>query len=308
MSIDTKLNSRLNPLDNFTVLKLIEKSKYPVYKALDKRTNKEVALKIFPSTTGGSICYEREKNFLIKFSHSNIITLFESGQDCFNSIDNRSVSYLSIECAQYGDMLGLFMKYGCMPETLARSVFRQIVEGVSHMHSCGIAHMDLKLDNILIDDNFNAKVIDFDVSQSMTDTKQFGSGTVVYRSPEVKNKSTTNYAAADIYSLGIILFILMSGSPPYEETQREYNGPFEYSRGYILMRKNNARYWEREAKARGSRTFYPKEFIELVNWMLSEDPEQRPSLEKLKNHVWYRGDILEGRHYTDEMKKFMLIS
>jgi serine/threonine protein kinase len=219
-----------------------------------------------------------------------------------------SVSFLAIEYAKNGDMLGPFMKGACMPESLARTFFQHIIEAVSYMHNCGVAHMDLKLDNILIDDEFNPKVIDFDVSQEVTDAKQFGSGTVVYRAPEVKDRKCTNYIAADIYSLGVILFVMVSGYPPYEEKQRERNGPWVYSRDYTLMRNNNARYWEREAKARGSRSFFTKEFIDIVNWMLTEDPEKRPSMEELKNHDWYKGFTLEGRNYREEMKKFMVSS
>jgi serine/threonine protein kinase len=308
MCIDNKSHvQEVNPLDNFTFIKLLEQSKYPVYKALDKRSNKKVALKLFPSTTGGCLCFEREKSFLKKLNHPNIITFFDSAEDCPIDMEKvQSVSYLSVEYAKHGDMLGPFMNGSNMPESLARTVFQQITEGVSYMHVCGVAHMDLKLDNILIDDDYNARIIDFDVSQDVHDKKQFGSGTVVYRAPEVKDKTCTNYVAADMYSLGIILFVMVSGYPPYEEKQRERNGPWEYSRDYTLMRNNNVRYWDREAKARGSRSFYTKEFIDIINWMLKEDPEKRPSMEELKSHSWYKGQTLEGRTYQDEMKKFMV--
>jgi serine/threonine protein kinase len=309
MSIENSSTKGLNPLENFTLIKLLESSKYPVYKALDKRTNKEVALKLFPSTTGGCMCFEREKSFLSRLHHPTIITFFESADDCPITMEKfNSVSYISIEFAKHGDLLGPFMKGANMKENLARTFFQNIVSAISYMHSSGIAHMDLKLDNILIDDDFNPKVIDFDVSQSLTDKKQFGTGTVVYRAPEVKERNCQNFMAADIYSLGVILFVMVSGNPPYEEKQKERNGPWIYSRDYTLMRINNARYWEREAKARGGRNFYTKEFIDIVNWMLMEDPLQRPTMQELKSHEWFTGMILESSEYKEEMEKFMVMS
>jgi len=190
-----------------------------------------------------------------------------------------------------------------MSETLARSVFAQVLDALSHMHSKNVAHLDLKIENLLIDENFNLKLTDFDLSQNLDDSFLEGRGTPGYRAPEIKEGTGKNFVAADIYSLGVILFILFSGIPPYTEVDKGMTTEFDPF--YRIMRKCPEKFWEVHAKHKQNPEFYSKEFISLVNWMLSEAPADRPSLEQIVNHPWFQQEIWTDEKYVDEMKSYV---
>jgi serine/threonine protein kinase len=246
---------------------------------------------------------KEKKLFLLKLSHKNLISIVDCGENCSgSSFTNRRVSFIALEFAKYGDLLELLMNGDEISEPLARTWFQKIIEGVEYMHAHRVAHMDLKLENVLIDANFNLKLCDFDVSQNLTDKKQVGAGTMIYRAPEVSSGLCKNFSAADIYSLGVILFILISGNPPYQEEHTDKGKDWRYDHHYTTMRKNNQEYWREEAKSKGKEDYFSSDLIQLINWMLAEDPEERPSIEDIKNHQWYKGKVLLEYEYQHKME------
>lgn len=105
-----------------------------------------------------------------------------------------------------------------MGEDQARFFFKQLCESLKYIHSQGIVHRDLKLDNILIDDRNNLKLIDFGFSICVDKDQKLKifCGTPSFMAPEIVQKKDYNGFATDIWSLGVILFVMLSGGYPFK--------------------------------------------------------------------------------------------
>jgi len=213
------------------------------------------------------------------------------------------VSYLVLEHSPFGDLLEVISTHGQMPEILVRTLFHQLIDALSYLHRKNVAHMDLKAENILLDDKFNLKLIDFDQSQSLDSNAIEVKGTLGYRAPEVKAGYCPDLRAADIYAAAVLLFILVTGYPPYTEFARGYGS--DYEAYYKLMRSDIGKFWEIHAKHKKNPNFYSEDFKDLVSWMLSEDPANRPNIEDIVNTPWYQGATLKEEDYQAEMKKYL---
>lgn len=301
--LDDQLGSTL---DHYTLDKLLSHTKYPVYLATDTNQSKQVALKLFPVNSNSSINFQREIQILSNLTHQNIISLHENAShepSNFSSSQNEPFTYVALEYANYGDLFEIVSKAGHMSEGLVRSLFSQLLDSVEYMHSKNVAHLDLKAENILLDSDFCLKVTDFDLAQPIDDAFLEGRGTPGSRAPEIKEGSAKNFAKADVYSLGIILFMMMSGISPYREV--ENGAKLEFDQFYMVMRKWNAKFWELHAKHKQDPNYYSQEFISLVNAMLSEKVSDRPTIGEIREHAWMKKDILIGEDYKTEIMKYL---
>jgi len=294
-----------SPLSCFSITKTINSNRNPIYQAYDKKFNRSVVLKTFPYRASIQKSYLREKTHLMSLNHPYIVQIYEAVDCTISNIDiiEKKVSYIALEYASRGDVLDIIQKNGQIPETLTRTLFHQLIEAISYLHSRNVAHLDLKVDNMLIDEVFNLKLIDFDLSQNLDSTILEAKGTPGCRAPEVKTGICSNLRAADIYSAAIILFIMTTGYPPYLEVSQESEA--EYDAYYRLMRKNNSRFWEVHAKHKKNPEFFSGDFKELVAWMLSEEPRERPTIEDIKKSKWYNGPSFQGEEFKVEMKKYL---
>mmetsp|Transcript_22495 Transcript_22495/g.19455 ORF Transcript_22495/g.19455 Transcript_22495/m.19455 type:complete len:165 (+) Transcript_22495:382-876(+) len=151
--------------------------------------------------------------------------MFETVPRVDTKIDEQTfkLSYIAMECAPYGDFHDLtFQKHLFnQDEVLLRTFFKHLVDGLDYLHSNDISHLDLKLENLLLGEDFKLKIIDFGFSncKAQGDNGSLGSGTEDYRAPEVINGQVEDYKAADIFSLGIILFVMTFGFFPYQEDE-----------------------------------------------------------------------------------------
>lgn len=204
----------------------------------------------------------------------------------------------------YGDLFEIMCNHGAMPQKLARTLFHQFVDGLEHMHSQRVAHMDLKLENLLISEDFTLKITDFDLSMKIgeeTFSKHTGRGTSGYRAPEVKNETCVNLQAADIYSLGVILFVLVSGSPPYNEV--ETSSGHEFDKYYQLLREDPIKFWRIQDKFRPG--IFSSELKNFFCQLISERPRSRPTLEEIRGNEWFKGETFDTESLKEEMKKYL---
>ena len=124
--------------------------------------------------------------------------------------------YISMEVCSHGDLFDLISKNGCIKDkALLMSLFKQVGRGVAAIHQTGNAHLDLKLENILIDSELNLKICDFGFVQPINELLTVGYGSENYMAPEIRRKDQYRGGQADIFSLGVILFILSFGVPPF---------------------------------------------------------------------------------------------
>ena len=156
----------------------------------------------------------KEIQTLSQMDHPNIMALFEV-------IDTRMNVNLVMEMCNGKSLYHYIKKKENMrlPEELCRVIFRQLVDGIAYLHSNDIVHRDLKLDNILIDpsDGNRIKIIDFGFSiRAPADQKlTLFCGTPHYMDPDISRKKDYNGHAADVWALGVILFILLTGKLPF---------------------------------------------------------------------------------------------
>jgi len=280
--------------DTLSIIKKLGRGKLSVYEAYSPTRKANYALKLFPKTKFGMTQYSKEK-LMFSLKHPNII------QRVPIACKDNSFYPLLTEFAQHGDFFELVTK-GCMSgEVVVRSYFHQLIEGLEYVHSQGIAHLDLKLDNLMLGADYKLKIIDFDQAQPLKDDKITSGGTTCYRAPEVIDGTCSDLAAADIYGAGIILFAFMAKQFPFNEKEDRSNTDVNC---YSTFVHNNKLFWlgkiSRKNKT-GARGTFTKDFIQLLNGMWNADPSLRWTLDQVKASKWYQGPVLDERTLRTQM-------
>jgi len=260
-------------------------SKFPVFLAKDSSTEKLFAIKFFPwdeQTDQPSKYFHKEDRFS-KHSHPNIISITSSNPEY--QAENVKVSYIMMDYASNGDLYELAITNNIhLGDIIIRTYFHQLIAGLEAIHSQGAAHLDLKLENLLLDENFQLKIADFDASFMPEDRKVETKGSMYYRAPEMIEGNCYNPQAADVYSLGIILFLLKTdGRLPFDE--RGFVGDVDMRR---LLRTNKNMFWRKQCEFLGEKaSFFTYDFRKLFERLIDVDPLNRPNLAQIKECVWY---------------------
>ena len=206
-----------NTLGNYILGKTLGRgASCKVKMAKNKETGERCALKILDQGEEFDSLLDAEISTLEKLDHPNIIKLIEVNEaEQFNSAKNkrRVVKYIALELVKGGELFDLIsLDMGQkLEEKIARSIFKQILDGLSFMHATGIAHRDMKPENILLDDEFNVKIADFGfaaptVGRDGSGTLQTVLGTMSYMAPELHLQRKYKGEIVDLFAVGIILF------------------------------------------------------------------------------------------------------
>jgi MAP/microtubule affinity-regulating kinase len=144
-------------------------------------------------------------------NHPNIVRLYEV-------IDTPKELYLILEYASGGEIFDYLVAHGRMKEKEARKHFRQIVSAMDYCHSLHIIHRDLKAENLLLDTNLNVKIADFGFSNQFNPGQRLNTwcGSPPYAAPELFQGKEYNGPEVDIWSLGVVLYVLVCGSLPFD--------------------------------------------------------------------------------------------
>ncbi|KAL7162147.1 hypothetical protein ACSBR2_042595 [Camellia fascicularis] len=242
-----------------------------VYHAKNLLTGGTVAMKVVSKDkiikAGIMDQVKREISIMKKVHHPNIVKLHEV-------MATKSKIYFAMEYLRGGE---LFKKVsqGRLKEDSARNFFKQLVCAVDFCHSRGVYHRDLKPENLLLDENGNLKVTDFGLSAFSENLKQDGllhtaCGTPAYVAPEVIGKRGYDGAKADLWSCGVILFVLLSGYLPFR------------SKNIISMYKKIYR-----ADFKFPPWFSPETQM-IVNGLLDPNPITRISASELMDTSWFK--------------------
>jgi len=279
--------------DTLIVEGKVAEGKNTVYQVFSPLHKANYALKVFEKTPANSIQYQKEQ-LISTLSHPNVIQHIPI-QDEFSDV----YAHLT-EFAKYGDFFSLISR-GILTknEVLARTFFHQLIEGLEYIHSQGVSHLDLKLENLVLSSEFTLKIIDFDQSQLITDAIMTSGGTPVYRAPEVSYGTCQDLRAADIYSVGVILYILKTGEFPFIETFDERRRIRRACSHFMI---NNNEFWKNKAKSLGNERTFNEEFIELVNGMLECDVKKRFKINDIKSSKWFNGQVLDKKSLKIRMK------
>ena len=196
-------------------------------------------------------------------NHPHIVKLYEV-------IDTPDELYLIMEYVKGGEIFDYLVAHGKMKEDVAKKHFRQIVSAVDHCHNLKIIHRDLKAENILLDDKMNVKVADFGFSTQFRDDSKLNTwcGSPPYACPELYLGQEYFGPEVDVWSLGVILYVLVCGSLPFDGSS------LPKLRAKILSGKFKAPY------------HMSKECESVIRKMIVVEPTMRISLASLKEDPW----------------------
>ncbi|MFC2158425.1 protein kinase [Acidobacteriota bacterium] len=187
-----------------------------VYKVLDTDINEKIALKFIKpeiSLDKNTITrFQNELKYARKISHRNVCRMYDLNREEGNY-------YITMEYVSGGDLKNFIRRAKRLDTATAISIAKQVCEGLSEAHKLGIVHRDLKSNNIMIDDIGNARIMDFGIAKSIEGKGITGAGVMIgtpeYMSPEqVEGKEVDQ--VSDIYSLGVILYEMVTGGVPFE--------------------------------------------------------------------------------------------
>uniref|UniRef100_H2YPH3 MAP/microtubule affinity-regulating kinase 3 n=1 Tax=Ciona savignyi TaxID=51511 RepID=H2YPH3_CIOSA len=213
--------SRMAPGDEqphigqYRILKTIGKGNFAKVKlARHVLTGREVAIKIIDKKQLNPSSLQklfREVRIMKHLDHPNIVKLYEV-------IENSKQLLLVMEYANGGEVFDYLVAHGRMKEKEARAKFRQIVSSVQYLHSKKIVHRDLKAENLLLDADMNIKIADFGFSNEFTPGHKLDTfcGSPPYAAPELFQGKKYDGPEVDVWSLGVILYTLVSGSLPFD--------------------------------------------------------------------------------------------
>lgn len=297
---------------SLNVVKRLSKAKFPVYLTSSKVNKQNYAMKIFSHKGQQPHPYFKNEARFASLKHPNVIDIvyYEDEKDTLYKGELKKVSYILMEYAPYGDFFDFVTKHReDLDEKLVRTYFRQLINGIEYLHSCRVAHLDLKPENLLLGADFNLKIADFDLSHVCGDSKILSRGTRYYRGPEFFKSGSSDPEIkspfpSDIYSAGIILFILKSGGIyPHAETNT-----LEGIDLVDLMNNNNAEFWKKHCEIQERKeSFFDKDFRELFNAMVRANPEDRLTIKQIKQSKWYNQAIYTPAELQKKMKKLLKV-
>lgn len=251
----------------------------------------------------GSRMIQKEHWIMSKLSkHPNILNSVYSNPDGImkNSNKNENVMYNIIELAENGPVSSFIRVTGSIEEELVRFMFLQLSDAVRYIHNKRFAHLDLKLENILLDKYFNIKLADLGVAHQLTDNSNdwcHRRGTIHYMAPEVASlKKQENYDAqkADIYSLGVWLYILLIGEFPDHKLLNKFSESTNESEAEDPLDYKNHK---DDDSTKNKWNNLSESARNLIIHMLSIEPCYRPSIEDVINHPWF------FEPFTDETQR-----
>ncbi|XP_062252744.1 MAP/microtubule affinity-regulating kinase 3a isoform X14 [Platichthys flesus] len=265
---------------NYRLLKTIGKGNFAKVKlARHILTGREVAIKIIDKTQLNPNSLQklfREVRIMKILNHPNIVKLFEV-------IETERTLYLVMEYASGGEVFDYLVAHGRMKEKEARAKFRQIVSAVQYCHQKHIVHRDLKAENLLLDADMNIKIADFGFSNEFTMGNKLDTfcGSPPYAAPELFQGKKYDGPEVDVWSLGVILYTLVSGSLPFDG-------------------QNLKELRERVLRGKYRIPFYMSTDCEnLLKRFLVLNPAKRGTLEQIMRDRWINAGFEE-----DEMKPY----
>jgi len=265
---------------------------------VDSDTKTRYALKIYNEvclrTPQSLDSISQEINSLQKISHENVAKIISyglNGNISKQGCPNKNVKYLILELGERGALLELILSKKVFPVKIVRFFLKQMVQGLTALHCSNIAHRDIKLENFIVDRNFNIKYIDFGFSCEIKDNKGENVyhtrtiGTEGYMAPEFFNERKYVANKIDIFALGVCLFSMLVGYPPFAKATKSDRHYFSF---FFQSVQGIKKFWS-SANEKGS--LIPNDAIELMNQLFLADPKSRIDLDGIKKSEFYNGEV-----------------
>ncbi|KAM4888318.1 serine/threonine-protein kinase SIK1 isoform 1-T2 [Thomomys bottae] len=255
----------------YDVERTLGKGNFAVVKLARHRVTKtQVAIKIIDKTrldSGNLEKIYREVQLMKLLNHPHIIKLYQV-------METKDMLYIVTEFAKNGEMFDYLTSNGHLSEKEARKTFWQILSAVEYCHAHHIVHRDLKTENLLLDGNMDIKLADFGFGNFYNPGEPLSTwcGSPPYAAPEVFEGKEYEGPQLDIWSLGVVLYVLVCGSLPFD-------GP------------NLPTLRQRVLEGRFRIPFFMSQDCEsLLRRMLVVDPAKRITIAQIRQHRWMRAD------------------
>jgi serine/threonine protein kinase len=255
---------------------------YLSYSIYDENIPKTLyAIKIMDKPEpNNDIINNRKINYLEKMNHKNIIKVFGHGLGMLQTSQGltQKIYYIIMEYVDHGSLLSQLGDNMGFGEDFGRLIFAQLLDGLEVIHNSNVVHRDIKLENIMLSgSDFTLKYVDFGfATEKSSGYLTTYLGTPNYAAPELHMKRPYLGVYEDIFSLGVTLFITVTGYLPFILPLP--NDPlyrFIFDVDYIS-------YW------RNRRIKVSPSFMELFDNLIAFDPTQRPSISEIKNSKWMK--------------------
>ncbi len=284
----------------------LNKAKYSVVGAFSPSLNMKFAVKMFPFVHNQVNPHFVKEAAFMPLKHENIISILDCRVQQVVPVQNALVhiSCIVMELAPFGDFFDLIItKKIKFDEKMARTYFHQLLNGVEYIHENGAAHLDLKLENLLLSEDFSLKITDFDTAHINGQEPVTSRGTNSYRAPEILARNCRNAQAADVYSMGVLLFaFLCGGKLPYKEQSIGKENDF-----FSLMTNNKTLFWEKHCEMqRREQAFFSQDFKSLFESLVEVNPKKRATISDIKNSNWFNQPIYSQEALQQIMSKNLL--
>ncbi|XP_071936244.1 CBL-interacting serine/threonine-protein kinase 11-like [Coffea arabica] len=258
-----------------------------VYHARDVRNGQSVAIKVINkkkvSSTTLMSNITREISIMRRLRHPNIVRLHEV-------LATKTKIYFVMEFVKGGELFGKISK-GRFSENLGRKYFQQLISAVGYCHLYGVFHRDLKPENLLLDENGDLKVSDFGLSAVTDQVREDGflhtlCGTPAYVAPEILSKKGYDGAKVDVWSCGVILYVLTVGYLPFNDPnlmamyRKIYQGEYRCPK------------------------WMSSELKRFLSRLLDTNPATRITIEEIKRDPWFKKGYKERKFYEEDFVEF----
>ena len=235
-------------------------------------------------------------NLLKNINNPFLIKMISPGEGIINRKNKeKKRQYIILENASNGELYNyIYYAKSGLNERLSKLIFQKILQGIQSLHNIGICHRDLKMQNILVNENFIPKICDFGFATMNNNHLNDCLGTIRYAAPEIlKNKPYDGFKT-DIFSLGVVLLTLVTckfGFLKAESSDRYYN---------FIAEKKIAKYWK---ELKGIIPDISKELKSLYIKMVSFQPKERPSIDEILNSDWMKEINNMNKEELEQLEK-----
>jgi serine/threonine protein kinase len=308
--MNSKNKSKHASLGNYALLKTLGSGYNSKVKlGYNAESNKYTAVKIIkhshPSLNLKTL--KKEIEVLSTLQHPNVVNLIDFNESIdYVKKNNKTYKVVAIimELVPNGELFEYVADSGRFSEDVARTYFQVLIETLEYCYNQGFAHRDLKPENLLFDGDFNLKVADFGFATLLSGKDNSGQlhtvlGTEAYMAPEIHLRQPYSGPAVDLFAAAIILFIMVSGTPPFAKADPKNDPHYK-----LLCINRHETFWTAHEKSKKPKSetqgFYSSEFKDLMNAMLGLDPAIRLTLPEIKAHPWYNGPVCDPNQLKKE--------
>ncbi|CAH8828571.1 unnamed protein product [Trichobilharzia szidati] len=220
----------------------------------------------------------RESDILKELHHSNVVKLYQV-------METQRLLCMVMEYVSNGELFDYIATYGRFSEVDARVKFLDVLSAVDYIHSCGIVHRDLKAENILLDSEMNIKLVDFSFGthfNSPTHLLNTWCGSPPYAAPEIFLGEPYVGVKADIWSLGVILYVMVCGALPFDAQS------LPHLKNQVLSASFRVPYWLSMACE------------QVIRSMLSREPSERPNTKRISQFPWFTSSTIHSSGYREK--------